>query len=102
MPIMPPLPKQRVSDSVPFSHCGIDYFGPLYVKETSGSQKAWVCLFTYLVTRAIHSELIQDMSTENILFGLHRFVARHGSPCEIISDNASTFKLHNVQLTCPV
>ena len=93
MPMMPPLPKQRVSESVPFSHCGIDYFGPLYVKEKSGSQKVWVCLFTCLVTRAIHLELILDMSTEKFLLGLRRFVARHGSPCEIVSDNASTFKL---------
>ena len=93
MPIMPPLPKQRVSESVPFSHCGIDYCGPLYNTEKSGSQKVWVCLFTCLVTSAIHLELIQDMSTEKFLLGLRRFVARHGSPCEIISDNASTFKL---------
>ena len=93
MPIMPPLPKHRVSASVPFAHCGIDYFGPLYVKESSGSKKVWVCLFTCLVTRAIHLELIMDMSTEMFLLGLRRFVARHGSPREITSDNASQFKL---------
>ena len=93
MPVMPPLPKQRVIESVPFSHCGIDYFGPLYVKEKSGAQKVWVCLFTCLVTRAVHLELIPDMSTEMFLHGLRRFVARHGTPLEIISDNASQFKL---------
>ena len=93
MPIMRILPKQRVSESVPFSHCGIDYFSPLYLKEKSGSQKVWVCLFTCLVTRAIHLELTLEMSTEKFLLDLCRFVARHGSPCEIISDNASTFKL---------
>ena len=51
------------------------------------------CLFTCLVTRAIHLELIMYMSTEMFLLGLRRFVARHGCPCEIISDNASQFKL---------
>ena len=93
MPVMPPLPKQRVSESVPFSHCGIDYFGPLYVKENSGTKNVWVCLFKCLVTRAVHLELILDMSTEMFLLGLRRFVARHGSPREILSDNASQFKL---------
>ena len=101
MPIMPPLPKQRVSASVPFAHCGIDYFGPLYVKESSGSKKVWVCLFTCLVTRAIHLELMMDMSTEMFLLGLRRFVARHGSPREITSDNASQFKLaHDTMTNC--
>ena len=60
MPTMPPLPRQRVRESTPFSYCGIDYFGPLYVTETTGSQKVWVCLFTCLVTRAIHLELMMD------------------------------------------
>ena len=88
-----PLPKQRVSASVPFAHCGIDYFGPLYVKECSGSKKVWVCLFTCLVTRAIHLELTMNMSTEMFLLGPRRFVTRHGSPRKITSDNASQFKL---------
>ena len=34
-----------------------------------------------------------DMSSEMFLLGLHKFVARHGCPCKIISDNASQFKL---------
>ena len=34
-----------------------------------------------------------DMSTEMFLLGLRRFVARHGSPREITSDNVSQFKL---------
>ena len=42
---------------------------------------------------AIHLELMMDMSTKMFLFGLRRFVARHGSPQEIISDTASHFKL---------
>ena len=88
-----PLPKQRVSAPVPFAHCGVDYFRPLYVRESLGSKRVWVCLFTCLVTRAIHLELIMDMSTEMFLLGLCRFVARHGSPREIISENASQFKL---------
>ena len=90
---MPPLPTKRVSQSSPFSHSGVDYFGPLFVKSRYENKKVWVCLYTCLVTRAVHLELMSDMSTEQFLLGFRRFVARHGTPKEIISDNASQFKL---------
>lgn len=93
MPLMPPLPNKRVSKSVPFTCTGIDYFGPLLIKIKSENQKVWVCLFTCLVTRAVHLELIQNMSAEQFILGFRRFLSRHGKPREIISDNASQFKL---------
>ena len=45
-----------------------------------------------MVTRAIHLELLQDMSSEEFLLGFKRFVSQRGSPVEIISDNALQFK----------
>ena len=93
MPFIPPLPYSRVSQAVPFTHTGIDYFGPLYIKTKTENQKVWVCLFTCLVTRAVHLELIQNMSAEQFILGFRRFLSRHGKPQEIISDNASQFKL---------
>ena len=98
MPMMPPLPTSRVSESVPFIHTAIDYFGPLFIKDKTESLKVWVCLFTCLVTRAIHLELIQNMSTEQFLLGFRRFLSRHGKPKEIVSDNALHFKLASVTL----
>ena len=65
----------------------------LYVKVNSETRKVWICLFTCLVTRAVHLELMQDMTTEQFLLGLRRFVAHHRSPRSIISGNASQFKL---------
>ncbi|MBV2113425.1 MAG: aspartyl protease family protein [Candidatus Thiodiazotropha sp. (ex Ctena orbiculata)] len=61
MPPMPPLPRERVTESVPFSHTGIDYFGPLFTKTKTEPQKMWVCLFTCLVTRAVHLELLSPV-----------------------------------------
>ena len=55
--------------------------------------KVWVCLFTCLVVRAVHLELVEDMTTESFLMCLRRFIARRGKPVEIISDNAATFLL---------
>ncbi|MES9884883.1 MAG: hypothetical protein ABW185_28910, partial [Sedimenticola sp.] len=93
MPEMPALPKDRVTVSPPFTKTGLDYLGPLYVKTQSGTKNTWVCLVTCLVTRDVHLELMPDMSTEQFLLGLRRFIARYGKPQTIISDNASQFKL---------
>lgn len=90
MPLMPPLPAERVSESAPFTYTGINYFGPLYIKTKGDRQKTWVSLFTCLVTRAIHLEFMH-MSAYQFLLGLRRFIARHGKPKIIISDNASQF-----------
>ena len=102
MPEMPPLPRERVARSAPFEFTGVDYFGPLYIKQfvqTSGhdtevvSKKVWVCLFTCLTVRAIHLELVRDMTAEEFILCLRRFMARRGVPCQIISDNAKQFKV---------
>lgn len=92
MPNMPPWPKERVSQDSPFRHTGLDYLGPLYIKTKPENKKVWVCLFTCLSVRAVHLELVQDMSTEQFLLCLRRFIARRGVPSSIISDNATQFK----------
>ena len=93
MPLMPPFPSEQVTEAVPFTLTGIDYCGPLFIKSKPEVSKVWICLFTCLVTRAVHLELIHSMTTEDFLLGLRRFLASHGKPCEIISDNAGQFKL---------
>ena len=93
MPPMAPLPTSRVRESCPFSKTGVDYFGPLLVKSGDGPKKVWISLFTCMVTRAVHLELIQDMTTEEFLLAFKRFIAQRGSPDEVISDNAAHFKL---------
>ena len=92
MPPLAPLPQSRMSQSSPFIRAGLDYFGPLYIKTSNGVKKVWVCLYTCMVTRAIHLELIQDMSADEFILGFKRCVSQRGSPVEIVSDNASQFK----------
>ena len=83
MPLMPPIPIEGVSTSAPFTYAGVD------TKKRTETQKVWVCLYTCLVTRAIHLELMYDMTTQQFLLGFRRFIACHGKPNRIISDNAS-------------
>ena len=86
------MPEFRVKEAPPFSHCGVDYAGPLYVSTAEVSDnKVWICLFSCCVTRAIHLELVPDMSTQSFLSAFKRFTARRGVPTQVISDNAKTF-----------
>ena len=87
-----PWPKSRVTVSSPFTNTGVDYFGPLYIKSVGPQTKVWICLFTCTAVRAIHLEVVENMSAESFLEALRRFIARRGKPDEIISDNATNFK----------
>ena len=87
----PDLPSIRSSDDPPFSHTGIDFAGPLFVKVEDKSDKAYVCLFTCSSTRAIHLELTSDLSVSSFLLLFCRFVSRRGLPVTLISDNTKTF-----------
>ena len=51
----------------------------------------YVCLFTCAVTRAVHLEVVTDLSTQTFLNAFRRFTARRSLPKKVISDNASTF-----------
>ncbi|KRY06469.1 hypothetical protein T12_8984, partial [Trichinella patagoniensis] len=95
------LPATRVNPAGPFSNVGIDFAGPLMIRDEGskhGSKKAYICLFTCMVVRAIHLELVPDQTIESFLRALRRFVARRGRPDTIQSDNFRTFHQANVFL----
>lgn len=88
------LPKQRVIPSPPFSVTGIDYAGPILVKQGSYRPKqikAYIAVFVCLATKAIHLELVSDLTTDAFIAALRRFVGQYGAPSEIHSDNGTNF-----------
>lgn len=89
-----PLPKERVTQRPPFSAIGVDLAGPLYRRGTSGQSplKAWIVLFTCTVVRAVHLELVESQSAEDLMKAFDRFTARRGEPQLIFSDNGLNFK----------
>jgi len=94
--LMADLPKDRVTFNRPFLNVGTDFGGPVYIKSShlrkATLTKGYICLFVCLSTRAIHIELVTDLSTEAFLAALKRFISRRGI-CNIIhSDNATNFK----------
>ncbi|XP_049884934.1 uncharacterized protein LOC126379949 isoform X2 [Pectinophora gossypiella] len=93
LPDAPDLPVERVTFSVPFTFTGMDYFGPIFVEVSEKKEKRWVCLFTCLAVRAIHLEVVNDLTAEECLLAVRRFVACRGKPSLIVSDNATQFRL---------
>jgi len=94
-PIMGDLPKDRVTINRPFTVCGVDFAGPFSIKTSlrrnAPVNKGYVCLFVCFATKAIHMELVCDLSTEAFLNALKRFTNRRGVCSVIYSDNATNF-----------
>lgn len=87
-----PLPKVRVQDVSPFTITGVDFTGALYVKQYNGEEsKVYICLFTCATSRAIHLEVVTDLSAPTFLLAFRRFAARRSLPQVIMSDNATTY-----------
>lgn len=90
-PVAPP-PKNRVREVSPFQVTGIDFMGPLYIKEGTDKVKVYILLLTCVVVRAIHLELVRNLSKKSSINALRRFMSSRGVPKIIYSDNAKTFK----------
>jgi len=78
-------------ESVPFTITGIDFTGALYVRHNSIETKVYICLFTCATSRAIHLEVVTDLSVETFLLAFRRFASRRSLPKIVVSDNASTY-----------
>ncbi|XP_057335449.1 uncharacterized protein LOC130674197 [Microplitis mediator] len=93
--LMGNLPKPRVNPSRPFSQVGVDYCGPFILKEKKfrnrAQIKSYVAVFVCLAVKAVHLELITDLTSEGFLSALRRFVSRRGLCQDIYSDNGTNF-----------
>jgi len=106
-PMMADLPSSRVTLCRPFLHVGIDFAGPLILSESrrknSRSIKCYLSIFLCLTIKAVHIEVVSDLSTNTFLAALQRFVARRGTPSDIYTDCGTNFKgadqeLRNIML----
>ena len=93
--VMGNLPANRLHLTRAFVNTGIDYCGPFFVKEkrfrNRGSVKCYVSVFICLATKAVHFELVSDLTTEAFLAALKRFFSRRGKSSTLLSDNATNF-----------
>ncbi|VDN00468.1 unnamed protein product, partial [Onchocerca ochengi] len=89
---MPDLPDTLVKRSPTFEQVGLDYMGPISIKAYIGVSKRWIALFICFTTRAVHLELVDNLTAGCFLNVFRRFVARRGCPKLILSDNATQFQ----------
>lgn len=78
------LPGNRVNPSPPFSFCGMDCFGR---KEYT----RYGLIFTCLSLRAIHIEILEDLTTDAFINALRCFIAIRGAVRQIRSDQGTNF-----------
>ncbi|GFR30859.1 transposable element Tcb2 transposase [Trichonephila clavata] len=92
------LPRDRISESPPFTVIGFDFTGPVYVKLGNDTEKSYIALFKCAVTRAVHIELVTGLSARKFILALRRFHSRRSNCKTIYSDNVSTFKCANKEI----
>ena len=90
-PKMPDIPPERLALQNPFAVCGIDYAGPYLVKQGRGQLKVWIALFTCLVCRGLHLEIVTDLTAESFLGALRTMSWYKNPPKVILTDNATNF-----------
>ena len=94
-PVTSDLPDFRVGASRAFDAVGVDFCGPIYVKDIykpGSMHKAYIAINTCTSTRMLHLELTPDLTTAAYLRSHRRFIARRGCPSLMVSDNGKTFK----------
>ncbi|XP_076287382.1 uncharacterized protein LOC143212430 [Lasioglossum baleicum] len=96
------LPKSRVEETAAFTHTGVDFFGPFFIKEKKhrnrNSVKAYGCVFICMSVKAVHIEIVSDLTTEGFLGAFRRFIGRRAIPAHVYSDNGTNFVGANNQL----
>lgn len=110
---MAPLVKSRVTGyQRAFTNTSIDYAGPFELKRWIGRcksfEKCYVAVFICMATRAIHLELVLDLTTDAFIDAYQRFAARRGHCKTITTDNAKCFvgakkkfdEIHKTWLKC--
>lgn len=92
---MADLPEDRLQEAPPFTFVGLDVFGPWSVvtrtRGGSANSKRWGVLFTCLVSRGIHVELVEEVSSSSFINCMQRFIALRGPVQQIRSDRGTNF-----------
>ncbi|XP_055585330.1 uncharacterized protein LOC129738161 [Uranotaenia lowii] len=92
-PRMAALPVQRLTPfKRPFNFVGIDYLGPVEVVVGRRREKRWVAVFTCMVVRAVHLEVVHSLTAQSCIMAIRRFISRRGPASEYFTDNGTNFR----------
>ena len=91
--LMGQLPLTRITVSRPFLNAGMDYVGPFEIKvgntRSKTTTKCYIALFICMATKAIHSELLSNLTSEAFIAAQKRFIPRRGLVDHPYIDNGS-------------
>ncbi|XP_050535014.1 uncharacterized protein LOC126902034 [Daktulosphaira vitifoliae] len=81
-PLMSQLSSARITPSRSFNNTGIDFCGPVYIRQSTNKRtckvKTYIVVFVCMAVKAVHLNLVSDLSTNAFTAALKRFIARRG------------------------
>ncbi len=94
-PMIGQLPLERVTPDTVFDQVRVDCAVAILIKRGYTRKpvvlKAYIYVFVSLTVKAMHLELVSDLTAEAFIAYLRRFIARRGKPSLIWSDHGSNF-----------
>lgn len=88
---MADLPEDRMELTPPFTSCGLDCFGPFYVKEARKELQKYGLILTCMYSRAIHIKMLDDLTTNAFINALRAFIAIRGNVRQLRCDQGTNF-----------
>ena len=88
------LPYHRTQPARPFINAGVDLCGPFQIHHKIRGRKPTTCyvaIFCCFATKAVHIEVVSDLTTESFIAALRRFTNRRGNCRHLYCDNATNF-----------
>jgi hypothetical protein len=90
VPLMGQLPAARLTPyEKPFTYASVDLFGPLQITVGRHREKRYSVIFVCMVTRAIHIEIANNLSSDAFIVCLRNFFFRRGPCAHMWSDNGT-------------
>lgn len=94
-PLMGDLPAGRVTPTRCFNVSAVDFAGPYTIRVQHLRRltpvKAYLCLFICFASKAVHLELVSDLSSDAFIAALTRFISRRGLVTDLHSDCGTNF-----------
>lgn len=89
------LPSARVTPARSFLKSGVDYAGPIQILPTRGRgakcDKAYIAIIVCMATKAMHLELVGDLTTDTFIAAFRKFIARRDKCNHLWSDRGTNF-----------
>ena len=78
----------------PFLIVGVDFCGPVNITYRIRGRppvKMYIAVYVCFTSKAVHIELVSDLTSDAFVLSFQRFVARRGLPTKVYCDNATNF-----------